>query len=96
MTSAPLQKLKVPPVGVLAATMSIAASLTQELGIKNAVNIGKKSSVRGLHFSMLLVDDSAWPLTMAQYDELTPCLAREQGYLMHLTRHDPVTWSPDA
>jgi hypothetical protein len=85
---------KTPPVGVLAATQNIARSLVQELGITKPVILGKRSSIRGLHLSTLLVDDSAWPLTVDEYLELQPCLQREWGYMLHLQRHDLSKWEP--
>lgn len=94
MTTTPIQKLKVPPVGVFAATEVIARSLIRELGIKNAVGIGRLSNIRGFHLSAILVDNSAWPLTKENRQELLPCLAKEQGYILHVKRYDPTKWKP--
>lgn len=81
----------VPPVGVLASTKNIASSIARELNIKNAFPLSPLSlnAGRGVDLAVLLVDDSAWPISEYTKAELLPCLKRLDGYILRITRHDP-------
>lgn len=79
-----------PPVGVVAATQNLAASIARELNMTNAIPLGLHSltATRGQTLNALLVDESVWPLTEDQKEALLPCLAETKGYVLQLNRHD--------
>lgn len=93
MATSPCSKSK-PPVGVYAKTEVIARSLIQEMRISAAVGLGQRSGFRGLHLGSLLVDESAWPLSEQEKDDLMPCLEQHAGYILRIERFDPKRKMP--
>ncbi|WNM69032.1 hypothetical protein SEA_TRIBLETROUBLE_91 [Mycobacterium Phage TribleTrouble] len=79
-------------VAVLAATQSLARSIVAELGIAEALPLGRKSSARGFQLDALLIDESALPLTERAYDEIMPCLlGSSTGRVYELREHNPTS-----
>jgi hypothetical protein len=82
---------RLPQVGILAGTKTLANSLAQELGITRPVTLSPKAlaSARGINLSALVVDEMLWPLNVTICEALLPCLAKERAYIMVMVRVDP-------
>uniref|UniRef100_A0AAU8GP25 Uncharacterized protein n=1 Tax=Mycobacterium phage Pharb TaxID=3136626 RepID=A0AAU8GP25_9VIRU len=76
---------------MLAATSALARSIVGDLGLgREALPLGRKSSARGFQLDVLLIDESALPLTGRAYDEIMPCLLGSPvGRVYELREHNP-------
>jgi hypothetical protein len=100
MTSQPIKsrtKDRLPRVGVLALSKSIAQSLARELGLSNPVLLSPQGvssgSGRGVNLSALIVEDTLWPMRQDVAAALLPCLSRDRGYILKLSRIEPRDWN---
>lgn len=87
--------MKHPPrIAVMASTKTIAESVIRELGLSKAIALNPSPyAMRGMALSLLLVEESAWPLSSHTQQVALAALAAEHGYVMRLERHDPKEWS---
>lgn len=82
-----------PRVGVVAATNNIAQSLIRELGIRDAYPFSANHvaiQCRGQALAALVVDEDVWPLSKDAMASLRPALVHSGGYILRLSRHDPL------
>jgi hypothetical protein len=81
-----------PPVGVIAPSTALAASLARELHITNPITLSPKTiregALRDVHVGVVLIDNSVWPLESIVMTGVLAGLARHLGSLLVVGRID--------
>ncbi|QFG09386.1 hypothetical protein I5H08_gp003 [Mycobacterium phage Yuna] len=74
-------------VAVVASTLPQARALIDALGLHSALPVSKRTGARGLMLDALLIDETALPLTEAQWGNLVPALLPSNtGHVYELRR----------